>query len=71
MHYVNIISVDSRDAGKYTVRAINPGGEAQSIADFAIIEPVGEQNVSIVESCDSVTNQNVSISLRSKKNFII
>lgn len=52
--------VDSLDAGKYTVRAVNLGGEAQSIADFAVIEQDDEQNVSIIESVvDSVTNEKV------------
>lgn len=51
--------MDTRDAGKYTVRAVNSGGEAQSIADFAVIEQGVEQNISITESFDGVTNQKV------------
>ncbi|XP_012542170.2 titin isoform X3 [Monomorium pharaonis] len=34
-----IDKAEEKDAGKYMVRAINAGGEAQSIADIAIFEP--------------------------------
>lgn len=32
------------------VRAINAGGEAQSIADFAVIEPTPERMVEVVKT---------------------
>lgn len=44
------------DAGKYMVRAVNAGGEAQSIADFAVIEPTPERMVEVVKT---VTFENV------------
>lgn len=32
------------------VRAVNAGGEAQSIADFAVIEPTPERMVEVVKT---------------------
>ena len=39
-----------QDAGKYMVRATNAGGEAQSIADFAVIEPTPERMVEVIKT---------------------
>lgn len=38
------------DTGKYMVRAINAGGEAQSIADFAVFEPTPDTMVEVVKT---------------------
>lgn len=54
-------SVKVADAGKYTVRAVNAGGEAQSIADFAVIEPTPERMVEVVKTVvfENVRDQKV------------
>ncbi|XP_048515729.1 titin isoform X3 [Athalia rosae] len=44
------------DAGKYMVRATNAGGEAQSIADFAVFEPTPD---TMVEVHKTVVYENV------------
>lgn len=36
--------------GKYMVRAINEGGEAQSIADIAVFEPTPDTMVEVVKT---------------------
>lgn len=53
---------DSRDAGKYMVRAVNGGGEAQSIADFIVLEPTPERMIEIVKTVkiENVDGQTVS-----------
>lgn len=40
----------NQDAGKYMVRAVNAGGEAQSIADFIVLEPTPERMIEIVKT---------------------
>lgn len=57
------ISVKIQDAGKYMVRATNAGGEAQSIADFAVIEPTPERMVEVIKTIvyDNVKNQQVCL----------
>lgn len=43
------------------VRAVNAGGEAQSIADFAVIEPTPERMVEVVKTVvfENVRDQKV------------
>lgn len=41
------IPVDRINVGKYMVRATNAGGEAQSIADFAIFDPTPDTRVEV------------------------
>lgn len=43
-----LVSLD--DSGKYMVRAVNAGGEAQSIADFAVFEPTPDTMVEVVKT---------------------
>ncbi|XP_043261539.1 uncharacterized protein LOC122402644 [Colletes gigas] len=46
--YMLIIDKANKDhAGKYMVRATNAGGEAQSIADFAVFEPTPDTMVEV------------------------
>lgn len=53
---------DTEDAGKYMVRAVNAGGEAQSIADFIVLEPTPERMIEIVKTVqiENVDGQTVS-----------
>lgn len=52
----------NQDAGKYMVRAVNAGGEAQSIADFIVLEPTPERMIEIVKTVkiENVDGQTVS-----------
>ncbi|XP_015607040.1 titin isoform X3 [Cephus cinctus] len=55
--YLLIINkADKEHAGKYMVRATNAGGEAQSIADFAVFEPTPD---TMVEVHKTVVYENV------------
>ncbi|XP_076758852.1 uncharacterized protein LOC143428086 isoform X1 [Xylocopa sonorina] len=55
--YMLIIDkAEKEDAGKYMVRATNAGGEAQSIADFAVFEPTPD---TMVEVHKTLTYENV------------
>lgn len=51
------------DAGKYMVKAVNAAGEAQSIADFAVLEPTPDRMVEVVKTVvfDHVQNQQVQM----------
>lgn len=40
----------AQDAGKYMVRAVNTGGEAQSIADFVVLEPTPDRMIEVVKT---------------------
>lgn len=44
------------------VKAINAGGEAQSIADFAVLEPTPDRMVEVVKTVvfENVQNQQVN-----------
>lgn len=42
--------VNIHDAGKYMVRAVNTGGEAQSLADFVVLEPTPERMIEVVKT---------------------
>lgn len=56
------------------VRAVNAGGEAQSIADFAVMEPTPERMVEVVKTVvfDSTNDKKVKFnSLISKTVHII
>lgn len=46
------------------VKAVNAAGEAQSIADFAVLEPTPDRMVEVVKTVvfDNVQNQQVSAS---------
>ncbi|KAL7299328.1 hypothetical protein TKK_0007906 [Trichogramma kaykai] len=44
-YYLFINKAEKEHAGKYMVRAANAGGEAQSIADFAVFEPTPDTMV--------------------------
>lgn len=57
------------DAGKYMVRAVNAGGEAQSIADFAVIEPTPERMVEVVKTVvfENVRDQKVCQNFSTKR----
>lgn len=44
---IKCISAEKEHAGKYMVRATNAGGEAQSIADFAVFEPTPDTMVEV------------------------
>lgn len=52
------ITAKVTDRGKYMVRAVNSGGEAQSIADFAVLEPTPERMVEVVKTVvfDDISN---------------
>lgn len=39
-----------QDSGKYMVKAVNSGGEAQSIADFLVLESQPERMVEITKT---------------------
>lgn len=49
-----------QDAGKYMVRAVNAGGEAQSIADFAVMEPTPERMVEVVKTVVNINDKKVT-----------
>lgn len=51
-----MITVCSSDTGKFMVKAVNDAGEAQSIADLIISEPVVE---SILESSGHVGTEHI------------
>lgn len=56
--YLLIIDkADKQHAGKYMVNASNPGGEAQSIADFAVYEPTSD---TMVELHKTIVYENVN-----------
>lgn len=44
-HFKINLSAEKEHAGKFMVRASNAGGEAQSIADFAVFEPTPDTMV--------------------------
>lgn len=50
--------------GKYMVRAVNSGGEAQSIADIAVFEPTPETMVEVVKTVvfEDVPKQEIMVS---------
>lgn len=56
------IPAGNQDAGKYMVRAVNAGGEAQSVADFIVLEPTPERLIEIVKTVkiENVDGQTVS-----------
>ncbi|XP_034951171.1 uncharacterized protein [Chelonus insularis] len=66
--YLLIIdAAEKRHAGKYMVHATNAGGEAQSIADFAVFEPTPD---TMVEVHKTIVYENVgdkNIKLEEKK----
>lgn len=41
---------DLKHTGRYMVRAVNAGGEAQSIADIAVYEPTPDTMVEVVKT---------------------
>lgn len=45
------------------VRAVNAGGEAQSIADFAVMEPTPERMVEVVKTVvfDNINDKKVNL----------
>jgi hypothetical protein len=43
-------TVKVEDAGKYMVKAENPGGEAQSIADFMVLESQPDRMVEVTKT---------------------
>lgn len=47
------------------VRAVNAGGEAQSIADFAVMEPTPERMVEVVKTVvfDNTNDKKVKLNL--------
>ncbi|KAF5301258.1 hypothetical protein FQR65_LT00958 [Abscondita terminalis] len=49
-HTLIIEKVDFGHTGKYMARAVNEGGEAQSIADFAVFEPTPDTMVEVVKT---------------------
>ncbi|XP_017775027.1 PREDICTED: titin [Nicrophorus vespilloides] len=49
-HTLVLEKADFRHTGKYTVCAINPGGEAQSIADIAVYEPTPDTMIEVVKT---------------------
>ncbi len=57
------ILANVQDAGKYMVRAVNAGGEAQSIADFAVMEPTPERMVEVLKTVvfDNTNEKKVKI----------
>lgn len=61
IHFCCRILVKVADAGKYMVKAVNAAGEAQSIADFAVLEPTPDRMVEVVKTVvfDNVQNQQV------------
>ncbi|XP_028982442.1 muscle M-line assembly protein unc-89 isoform X2 [Diachasma alloeum] len=67
--YLLIIdNAEKRHAGKYMVNAANPGGEAQSIADFAVFEPTPD---TMVEFHKTIVYENMAdkdLKLDEKKN---
>lgn len=50
MVYSLLQTANPQDAGKYMVRAVNTGGEAQSIADFVVLEPTPERMIEVVKT---------------------
>lgn len=63
-----------QDAGKYMVRAVNAGGEAQSIADFAVMEPTPERMVEVVKTVvfDNTNDKKVTLNiLLTERNHIL
>lgn len=71
-HFIWLI-VKVADAGKYMVKATNAGGEAQSIADFAVIEPTPDRMVEVVKTVvfENVQNQKVHFIFLQKVGFIL
>ncbi|XP_031348623.1 titin isoform X3 [Photinus pyralis] len=49
-HTLIIENADFSHTGKYMVKAVNDGGEAQSIADFAVFEPTPDTMVEVVKT---------------------
>lgn len=45
-----LVIAEINHSGRYMVRATNAGGEAQSIADIAVIEPAPDSMVEVVKS---------------------
>lgn len=53
------------------VRAVNAGGEAQSIADFAVMEPTPERMVEVVKTVvfDNTTDKKVNTNSLTKNHI--
>ncbi|XP_063986915.1 muscle M-line assembly protein unc-89 isoform X2 [Diachasmimorpha longicaudata] len=67
--YLLIInSAEKRHAGKYMVNASNPGGEAQSIADFAVFEPTPDTMVEVHKTIVYENMADKDLKLDEKKN---
>lgn len=49
-HSLILDSAKVQDSGKYMVKATNAGGEAQSIADFAVLEPTPDRMVEVIKT---------------------
>lgn len=47
-----------QDAGKYVVKAVNSGGEAQSIADLAVVENTPDRTIQLTQSANFNTTPN-------------
>lgn len=64
--YLLIIdTVEKRHAGKYMVNASNAGGEAQSIADFAVFEPTPDTMVEVHKTIvyENMADKDLKVSL--------
>lgn len=64
----DVISVGQSDAGKFMVKAVNDAGEAQSIADLVIGEPIAEPMLkpAIQVDTEHIEQTNVSRYARSR-----
>lgn len=49
-HSLFSFAVTVQDTGKYMVKAVNSGGEAQSIADFLVVESQPDRMVEITKT---------------------
>lgn len=49
MKFFSFFTVKVSDTGKYMVKAINSGGEAQSIADFMVLESQPDRMVEVTK----------------------
>lgn len=64
------ILASPHDAGKYCVRAVNAGGEAESIADFLVIEPTPDRMIEMVKTTKIENADGLSVSVDNFKIFL-
>lgn len=61
---LSFVTVQPSDTGKYMVKAVNAGGEAQSIADFLVVDSQPDRMIEVTKTMvfSDLPQNNVKVS---------